>query len=270
MCQRTRCLGMLSLLGLLAAVAGVADEASLFPLEVGTNRFYHIRRHQNVTINGPTGKQSIPLEVTGDVVERTTGVDTQLFSSPVTALEARATETNPMGQVRTTTTTSYLSPRADGLYLLGTRFTAAEGGAAGDLRKYDTPLLWVKLPIQMGAAWMVGKLKLDSLEALTSAQVAGTEDVTVPAGSFKGCTKIIYRYSQLAGQLTIPGAKATVESGQGTTTLWLAAGTGLVKESTELTGAYVIRPENQAGIEVKAEVSTTKTRELARIERAGK
>jgi hypothetical protein len=270
MSRRVRRWVLAGLLMLLAVVAGAAEQANPVPLEVGTSRFYHTQRKFSFTINSAAGKQSFPFEVTGDVVERATGTDATLFGAPVTILEARATETNPMGQVRTTTTTSYLSARPDGLYLSGVRFAGLDGVASGELTRYEAPLVWLKLPLQPGAKWNVGKLKLDGIDAVTTAEVAGTEDVTVPAGTYKGCTKVIYRHTQLAGQLNLPAAKATVESGQGTTTLWLAPGVGPVKETAELTGVYVIRPESQPGVEVKADVVSQKTRELSRMERGSK
>src|SRR5262245_26808596 len=111
---RGRCTGLVILLGLSAVIACLADDASLLPLETGSSRFYRTQRKYTITTSGAAGKQSFPFEVTGDVVERVTGSDSALFGAPVTVLESRSTETNPMGQVRNATTTSYLSVRSDG------------------------------------------------------------------------------------------------------------------------------------------------------------
>jgi hypothetical protein len=243
-----------------------AQVTEFFPLSAGVKRFYRSQRKDTLTLNAPTGKQSFPLEASGSVVEEVTGTDSTLFGAAVTVVETRATETSARGQARSSTVITYYSAKPGAIHISGAKTSGTQSPPAGALQTYATPLLWLKLPLAREAAWDVGILRSEGTELTTAGQVAGMEDVTVPAGTYRGCWKVLYRHSKLAGELNLGSAKATADSGQGTTTVWLAPGIGPVKEVVELSGVFTLRPENQPGVAIQADVTLNRTKELTRVE----
>jgi hypothetical protein len=272
-----------ALLGLALHVSG--QEPGVFPLREGLKRVYRTQRHDTLTLDTPVGKQAFPIEATGDLLEEIAGQDAALFDAPVTVVETRVNETSARGQSRIGRVTTYYRADTEGIARVGARSVGLESASSGtpssaqrrrlrgnpidhssEVQKYSPPLRWLKLPRTTGSRWEVGTVKTEGIALTTTAEAAGTEDVTVPAQVYRGCSKVVYRHTRMAGQLKLGSAVASVERGQGTTTVWLAPGIGPVKEQVELTGSLSFRSDNPQAPMIKGEFSLKRGRELTKVE----
>ena len=85
-------------------------------------------------------------------------------------------------------------------------------------------------------------MRSEGLSLPTSATVSGPETVTVPAGTYKECMKVIYQHTSVSGTTDLPAGRLEIERGSGTDTVWLAPGVGTVKEVQDLPGFAVMSP----------------------------
>jgi DUF3108-like len=125
--------------------------------------------------------------------------------------------------------------RHDDLYLHGIRIWI-DGSYSEDMNLYQPPLLYLKSSAGAGETWKVGMQMSMGTELSTMATVQGTETVTVPAGTFSNCLKVVYRsvVEKLPGNLLL-------ESGNVQDTVWYAKDVGMVKEFQVSLITYVIK-----------------------------
>jgi hypothetical protein len=98
---------------------------------------------------------------------------------------------------------------------------------------YNAPLRLVKkATLKEGDSWEVGTVKQGKLSLPTRVKVAAPEDVTVPAGAFKQCLKLVTEVTEPKGQIEGTGIVLNVKKGKYTTTSWYAPNVGLVKEES--------------------------------------
>ncbi len=103
------------------------------------------------------------------------------------------------------------------------------------IAKYEKPLLVLKKTLKEGDVWEAGTMRLGKLEMPAQIKVSATEDVTVPAGTFKKCLKIVTEVTQISGSINGPDVVLEVRNGTMTKTSWYAPGVGLVKEESTWT-----------------------------------
>lgn len=99
-----------------------------------------------------------------------------------------------------------------------------------DKQEYDPPLLYFVHGAAPGKEWTVGNMRDESTTAPMTAKAVGKETVTVPAGTFKDCLKVIYTSDAMTGTVDLWDKQFTVTSGRSRGVYWVAEGVGVVKE----------------------------------------
>ena len=107
-------------------------------------------------------------------------------------------------------------------------------GQEASTEKYAPPLRLAKKTLKEGDTWEVGTLRQRKLSMPMRVKVAAFEDVTVPAGTFKQCLKLVQEVTEPTGQVEGGGFILDVKKGNLTVTAWCAPGVGLVKEETKV------------------------------------
>jgi hypothetical protein len=113
----------------------------------------------------------------------------------------------------------------------------------------------LKKTVKEGDTWELGTPRQGKLSLPTRVKVAAPEDVTVPAGTFKQCLKVVEEVAEPKGQVEGGGFVLDVKKGFITTTSWFASGVGLVKEESN-----VVMTLEVMGMQV--ELTQTHTRAL--------
>lgn len=100
----------------------------------------------------------------------------------------------------------------------------------GDKQDYSPALLYYMRDAVPGKQWDVGSMRDANTETPMKAKAVGKETVTVPAGTFKDCLKVVYYSDALTGSADIWGKEFDVTSGRTRGIYWIADGVGIVKE----------------------------------------
>ncbi|MCS6862961.1 MAG: zinc ribbon domain-containing protein [Abditibacteriales bacterium] len=103
------------------------------------------------------------------------------------------------------------------------------------VQRYSPPLRLFRKTPRGGDGWDVGVQRAERLSLPTRARVVEFEDVTVPAGTFKGCAKLIVEVTEPRGQIESEGLVLNVRGGHIVETRWLAPGVGIVKSELTMT-----------------------------------
>ena len=97
--------------------------------------------------------------------------------------------------------------------------------------QYSAPVLNFKSSVGSHGAWDVGVAPSGGILGTVKARTEGFEDVTVPAGTFKNCLKLVTMSSDISGPLDWGDEhRMPLVSGSERITSWLAKGVGVVKE----------------------------------------
>ncbi len=99
-----------------------------------------------------------------------------------------------------------------------------------DRQTYDPPLLYFDKNASEGKPWDVGTMRDKDVNSSSKAAVVGKETVTVPAGTFKDCTKVIYSSESFTGTMEIMKKTFNMTGGRSRGIYWIADGVGIVKE----------------------------------------
>jgi hypothetical protein len=99
-----------------------------------------------------------------------------------------------------------------------------------DRQTYDPPLLYFNKKASEGKPWDVGTMRDRDINSTAKATVVGKETVTVPAGTFKDCAKVIYSSDSFTGTMEIMNKTFNMTGGRSRGIYWVADGVGIVKE----------------------------------------
>lgn len=99
-----------------------------------------------------------------------------------------------------------------------------------DKQDYDPPLLYYSRDAAPGRQWTVGTMRDEDTKVPMTAKAVGKETVTVPAGTFKDCLKVVYSADAMSGTVDLWNKQFTVTSGRSRGVYWVAEGVGVVKE----------------------------------------
>lgn len=212
---------------MIAATARAADSSSakpLYSLAPGT-RWSYDKSQELVQISGSTT----------NVIHSTGTEENEILPAPAhyrengdtvlcrsTSQERRETEGRPSES--SGGSMQILEWRHDDLYLHGVR-AWVNGSYSEDMNLYQPPLTYLKSSAGAGNSWKLGVQKNMGAELSTIATMEGAETITVPAGTFSNCLKVVYR----SVVENLPGA-LRVESGNVQDTIWYAKDVGMVKE----------------------------------------
>jgi hypothetical protein len=129
-----------------------------------------------------------------------------------------------------------------------------------DEQTYDPPLVFFQKTAEPGKPWDVGVMRDGEIKSPTSAQIVGKETVTVPAGTFKDCTKVVYSSDRFDGTAEIMRLTFTMTSGRSRGVYWVADGVGIIKELEISTSTA--EAEGPQGKTIKMESSICTVSEL--------
>jgi hypothetical protein len=206
----------LALAVVLLGATAVAEEKSIFPLEDGS-RF--VTRERSTMRPGGAEEHEVVSRVTGSARKPGDEASVALDYDDGRAIALRYRVTS------------------DGVALVSKKITTS-GTTTDELVR--APELFLKLPLAKGATWKYGPF---------DATVGDDEDVTVPAGKFRA-TRVDFKLGK-----SVPRPICNVIGMAETITMWLAPGTGIVKQTwTHVTPV------------VRASGPPTSTRELVRVE----
>lgn len=99
-----------------------------------------------------------------------------------------------------------------------------------EAQTYDPALLYFSAGVETGKSWDVGTMRDGESTNPMIARAVGRETVTVPAGTFKDCLKVVYSGDSISGTTDMWGKTFTVTSGKSRGVYWIADGVGVVKE----------------------------------------
>jgi len=133
------------------------------------------------------------------------------------------------GKVDTDTTLLKIKCDNEGLKIISTYREGSEDSKS-ELQNYDPPLLYYSRSAEAGNTWDVGIMRDGDAKNPMSARGAGRETVTVPAGTFKDCLKVVYIGDEISGTMEMWGKTFTITSGRSRGIYWIADGVGVVKE----------------------------------------
>jgi len=100
-----------------------------------------------------------------------------------------------------------------------------DGSYSEAMNLYDPPLPLLKSAAHPGETWTVGNQKNMGIGLSTIATMQAPETVTVPAGTFTNCLKVLY-----SSTVESLNGKARLEGGNVQDTIWYAKNVGTVKE----------------------------------------
>lgn len=109
-------------------------------------------------------------------------------------------------------------------------YRTSSGSDKADKQDYDPALLYFARDAAPGKEWTVGTMRDEDTKVPMAAKAVGKETVTVPAGTFKDCLKVVYSGDTMSGNVEIWGKPFTVTSGRTRGIYWVADGVGVVKE----------------------------------------
>ncbi len=118
---------------------------------------------------------------------------------------------------------------ADGIKILST-VVESSSDKQPDEQVYDPPLnYYIKDPAQ-GKSWDVGEMRDEKTKTYMKARIAGKETVTVPAGTFKDCLRVVYSSDNVSGTIELWQKDFNITEGHSRGIYWIADGVGVVKE----------------------------------------
>lgn len=122
-----------------------------------------------------------------------------------------------------------LSNNNQGMRVLST-VADSEDSKKSEKQSYDPPLLYYLKDAVSGKPWTVGVMTDSDTKAPMSAKAMGKETVTVPAGTFKDCLKVVYTSDEISGTTEVWGKQFNLTTGKSRGIYWIADGVGVVKE----------------------------------------
>ena len=169
--------------------------------------------------------------------------DASFGSSVYEVLSVDDKSAQPVYEYRETTTTSSSTGGSEsrdqvdlkvvngdsGQQLLSS-YRTSTGSDKPDKQDYDPPLLYFSRDPAPGLQWTVGIMRDEETKTPMTAKAVGKETVTVPAGTFKDCLKVVYSSDSMSGTVDLWDKQFTVTSGRSRGVYWVAQGVGVVKE----------------------------------------
>jgi hypothetical protein len=221
---------------IVAAAAGAADSPSakpLYSLAPGTRWSYE----ETQEIVQVIGSKTNTTQVTGTIDEEVNTAPAHYKVNGDTVLSRSTTreqrETDGRLSEGSGGSVQILEWRRDDLYLHGER-AWIDGSYSEGMNLYQPPLPYLKSSAHTGEGWTVGKQKNMGADLTTSATMESPETITVPAGTFTNCLKIV-RMSTVESL----NSESQVERGIVQDTIWYAKDVGVVKEFQVTSITYV-------------------------------
>jgi hypothetical protein len=214
--------------GMIAGSVRAADSPSakpLYSLAPGTRWSYE----ETQELSQVMGTKTNAAHVTGTENVEILPAPAHYRVNGDTVLSRASSQEQRVAETGTSTssggTMQILEWRGGDLYLHGVRVWV-DGSYSEDMNLYQPPLLYLESSARPGEVWTVGKQKNMGIDLSTTATMEAPETVTVPAGTFSNCLKVVY----LSTVENLPN-KARLEDGSVQDTVWYAKDVGMVQES---------------------------------------
>lgn len=246
------------------AAAGVsADVKDLVPLAVGNRWEYSTYEFGVMTIGGAGDSQSIPTGGPGTYVEEVLSINEQRPNGDVVYLINSVTKTEEglNSKAAGWTTDTLMLASKDGLFIVADRSWDDSEPPKTEWEKYDPPLVELPNDAAPGRKWKVGTVRNDDLRMPMTAQAAGYETVTVPAGTFENCLKLYTTSGRITGSVGLGDKEATIKRGRSVVIVWLYPGVGMVKE-TDILQIKMQFPPDESGQSLLVTTTNRRTLEL--------
>ena len=114
--------------------------------------------------------------------------------------------------------------------LIHSTLREATGMQNPESETYSPPLLYFASDADKNKTWDIGAFKDKDLSEPFKGRSAGRETVTVPAGTFKDCLKVVYSSEGATGTFDAFETKFKPAGGKSINVYWIAEGVGVVKE----------------------------------------
>jgi hypothetical protein len=165
----------------------------------------------------------------GSAVYEVLSVDNSARTPLYSYREATTTKSTVNGRSSTEKDDMKLSSDSDALKIHSTEQVTGDESKPETIT-YDPPLVYWLKGIGVGKSWDVGVIRGEGTEEPLSAKVVGKETVTVPAGTFKDCLKVVYTSDSGSGSVEVMGIKFNITASKSRGIYWVADGVGVVKE----------------------------------------
>ena len=133
------------------------------------------------------------------------------------------------GELDTSKTTLRITSDDTGLRILS-EYKENSQEDEPEKQSYDPPLFYFSKGAATGKTWDVGTMISGEVKTPMAAYCGEKETVTVPAGTFKDCLKVVYTNDEIIGTIDIMKKTFTFTSGRSRGIYWVADGIGVVKE----------------------------------------
>ena len=216
---------------ILLTLSATAAQKNVLPLAVG-NRWEYSISEKGVMSSGE-GKNSHSMEMSsvGTCVEEVVSIKEHRKDGPV--YEYRSVTKMDAGlntEASEATDEELLLASDKGVFITATKASGLGGVLSNEWVRYDPPLLTLGSETKPGSKWKIGTIQDGDLRMPMEAQVAGTETVTVPAGTFENCVKIYVTCRKVTGTMGSGADLAIIKSGKSVDAIWMYPGVGVVKE----------------------------------------
>lgn len=164
----------------------------------------------------------------GSAVYEITSVDSTR-NQPVYEYVETSTMQQVSGPVDTSKTVLKITSDKDALRILS-EYKENSQEDEPEKQSYDPPLFYYSNSAATGKTWDVGMMLSGETKTPMTARCGDKETVTVPAGTFKDCLKVIYTSDEIIGSIDIMNKPFAFTSGRTRGIYWIADGVGVVKE----------------------------------------
>lgn len=220
----------IALIATLALAAPAFAAPDMIPTAPGNKWEFKVAKllRANITYQGnPIATLNDPAS--GTSVYEVTSVDNGA-SPPVYDYRETTNVASVNGSSDTSKTQLYVTHENGELKIVSTT-QETSGDQQAEKQVYNPPLMYY-IASAAGAdkTWDVGEIRDGDTINPTSARGAGRETVTVPAGTFKDCLKVVYTTENATGTIDLWDKKFNITSGRSRGIYWIADGVGVVKE----------------------------------------
>lgn len=249
---------------LVGAAVGLAPcaraDVSMIPTEPGNRWEFEVVKllRARVAFQGRT-MATLKDPASGSAVYEVVSVDSSA-SPPVYDYRETVDLLSTNGNAETHTVRINIVSEGSDIKILST-MRESPGDKDVDRQSYDPPLLYYNAAAAAaGQSWDVGEMRDGDTSAPTTARGAGRETVTVPAGTFEDCLKVVYSSDTASGVIQMWDKTFTVTSGRSRGVYWIAEGVGVVKELEIATS--VAQAEGPGGRPISVEAASCTVSEL--------
>ena len=219
----------------LLTVSATAAQKSALPLAVGNRWEYSVTENGVMSVGEGDMSHSMEMASEGTCVEEVLSIkerrkDGIVFEyRSVTKVEAGLN--TPASEA---IDDIHMLVSNKGISTIASKSSGLDGVLSDEWVEYDPPLILFGAGLKPGSKWKIGVVRDGNLRMPMEAVVAGTETVTVPAGTFENCLKIYVTCKKVTGTMGSGKDLATIRGGKSVNTVWVASGVGVVKEETIL------------------------------------